>query len=417
MLALALTAGMAMAFPQGAILAAETDQTETVTAEASDETQASDAPETAEQTETAETQGTEIIQETEASQAAEVAQTPETEQTAETSAASVQPIGSNEIIGIRKMPARADSFWNYSKAKWTWSPDDSWARVEVPATRYPDVTTSAYDRQLEKKISIYPTCTEDGIETLYASCKVGDRTLQAMKQNKLPARGHRWENPQWTWSTDYSAAQATFTCWNNESHKKTADAAVLKTVTKEPTCTEDGEVVYTATADAPDAQYTGDPENLTTTVTASIPATGHDWGEARWTWNEDYTQASVTRVCSHDPDHAETADAQITWEDKDGKRLYTAAAVLDGETLTDTRETVLPEDARETVQPEKTVKTAGVSSEPKTGKTVIRTVTAGTIEPQTGDTADAACWGGMMAAAGAAMIAVSRRNKKEEKQQ
>lgn len=66
------------------------------------------------------------------------------------------------------------------------------------------------------------------------------------------------------------------------------------TVTKEPTCTENGIKEYVCTADdcACDTKY----------HTEEIPALGHDWGE--WTPNENDATKEI-RICKNDPTHTE----------------------------------------------------------------------------------------------------------------
>ena len=75
---------------------------------------------------------------------------------------------------------------------------------------------------------------------------------------------------------------------------------------------------------------------------------GHQWGEAVWTWAEDYSSAALTAVCGVCGE-VYTANAQITSVtvdaacEQDGKITYTAAALwVDGSTVTDVKEVVLP---------------------------------------------------------------------------
>ena len=73
--------------------------------------------------------------------------------------------------------------------------------------------------------------------------------------------------PTWTWEKNEDGdciAAATFTY--HDGSTETIDAAVTSSVTKEATCTENGEVLYTATAIIGTEEYT-------TTYTEAIPAT------------------------------------------------------------------------------------------------------------------------------------------------
>lgn len=109
-----------------------------------------------------------------------------------------------------------------------------------------------------------PTCTADG--SAFYSCS----TCGGTKTENLPATGHQYGEPAWTW-IGYESASATFTCANDASHKETVAAAVTSAVTKEPTCTEDGLRTYTASV-------TFGEKNYTDTKTEGIKATGeHVW--------------------------------------------------------------------------------------------------------------------------------------------
>lgn len=109
-----------------------------------------------------------------------------------------------------------------------------------------------------------PTCTADG--SAFYSCS----TCGGTKTEKLPATGHQYGEPAWTW-IGYESASATFTCANDASHEETVAAAVTSAVTKEPTCVEDGLRTYTASV-------TFGEKNYTDTKTEGIKATGeHVW--------------------------------------------------------------------------------------------------------------------------------------------
>lgn len=109
-----------------------------------------------------------------------------------------------------------------------------------------------------------PTCTADG--SAFYSCS----TCGGTKTENLPATGHQYGEPAWTW-IGYESASATFICANDASHEETVAAAVTSAVTKEPTCTEDGLRTYTASV-------TFGEKNYTDTKTEGIKATGeHAW--------------------------------------------------------------------------------------------------------------------------------------------
>ena len=85
-----------------------------------------------------------------------------------------------------------------------------------------------------------PTCTETGNGTrvcLY--CGYEENVI-------LSALSHDWAEPVYEWSEDYAVCTATVTCKRDASHKESESAESVCVSTKEPTCTENGEKVYTA---------------------------------------------------------------------------------------------------------------------------------------------------------------------------
>ena len=116
-------------------------------------------------------------------------------------------------------------------------------------------------------IRIHPaTCTEQGY-TSYTCvfCRYGYNT------DEQPALGHRWSAPVWSWSGT-SSASATFTCANGD-HPQTVTATISSETVKEPTDTEAGKKVYTATVEFEGNTYTD-------TLEKSIPALNE--GLCKW---------------------------------------------------------------------------------------------------------------------------------------
>ena len=62
-----------------------------------------------------------------------------------------------------------------------------------------------------------------------------------------------------------------------------------------------------------------------------LPATDHNWGEVKYSWSEDHSEATAERVCANDPDHVETETVETTseitkaaTETEAGEIIYTA---------------------------------------------------------------------------------------------
>ena len=115
----------------------------------------------------------------------------------------------------------------------------------------------------EQHGEVKPTCTEDGkkADTYCADCgaKLADGET-------IPALGHAWGEPVFTWN-GYESATATRICAKDLTHVETKDAVVTAEVTTAPTMTEDGVRTYTAAVEFDGVTYTD-------TKTETIPATG-----------------------------------------------------------------------------------------------------------------------------------------------
>lgn len=184
------------------------------------------------------------------------------------------------------------------------------------------------------------TCTVDGnIEYWY--CKTCGKyfadaaaTQEISLADTVIAASHTYKDePIWAWAEDNSSAVAKFTCdvCGNAHYVETATTSK----TEDPSCTENGKTVYTATV-----TFGGNIYNSTKTV--PIPATGHFYEQVgeHFLWTEDYSSATVTIKCSCGDTHV--LDAVITDKvteptfNADGKIVYTAFAGYNGQLFSDT---------------------------------------------------------------------------------
>lgn len=173
------------------------------------------------------------------------------------------------------------------------------------------------------------------------------------------------QDPVYTWTPTDSGytCKAVRECKNTENAKKHYREEIAKVdskITKQATCEEKGEIIYTATfenkteTDKKDDVKADDVKNAdsksgdtkktdakeaesglfkTQTKTVEIPALGHKYGEVSYTWNQTDNgySCTATRVCENDSNHVETetVDAAVevtkapTCEEK-GEEVYTA---------------------------------------------------------------------------------------------
>lgn len=175
------------------------------------------------------------------------------------------------------------------------------------------------------------TCEEQGVKTF--TCTKCSTT----KTENFDELGHAYSVTfVWTGVT----AQANVVCQNDAKHNTTVAATVTSAATN-PTCTVDGETVYTATA-----TFAGKTYEDTKTVTHENTATGHDYVLSAWQWTE-YSEAEAQFVCSRDETHTKEVTAEISSTTTnptctvDGETVYTATATLNGQNYTDTKKQTL----------------------------------------------------------------------------
>ena len=187
---------------------------------------------------------------------------------------------------------------------YTWSTDNS----SVTATRTCTRDSSHKETETVKTtsaVTTQPTCETKGKTTYTATFTNSAFTKQTKTVDNIAALGHSWGTPTYTWSTDNSSVTATRTCTRDASHKETETAAATPAVTKQPTCTEDGETTYTAT-------FTNSAFAKQTKTVADIPATGHSWNTPTYTWAADNSTATAERVCKNDTSHRDSETVKTT---------------------------------------------------------------------------------------------------------
>ena len=223
----------------------------------------------------------------------------------------------------------------YGTPVFTWS--DDYSTAEATFTCENDKTHVETVKAAVTSKTTDATCTKVGKIVYTAIVEFEGKTYTDSKKVEIPAIGHKYGTPVFTWSDDYSTAEATFTCENDKTHVETVKAAVTSKTT-DATCTKVGKIVYTAIVEFEGKTYTDSKK-------VEIPAIGHKYGTPVFTWSDDYSTAEATFTCENDKTHVETADAKVTLEtvaatcEKAGKTVYTATVEFDGKTYTDLKET------------------------------------------------------------------------------
>ncbi|MBC5688495.1 leucine-rich repeat domain-containing protein [Mediterraneibacter sp. NSJ-55] len=130
-----------------------------------------------------------------------------------------------------------------------------------------------------------PACEEDGNAAYWrcADCRnyfldADGKTETDEEGTVVEAIGHAWGGPVWNWSDDGKTATAAFICKNDANHIQTPEVSITSRTTQ-PTCTEDGKTVFTASVTFGGTIYTDE-------KIVKIPSAGHAAG-TDWEDDED----------------------------------------------------------------------------------------------------------------------------------
>ena len=244
------------------------------------------------------------------------------------------------------------AFHFYKKANQVYEYTDAMFAIDNVTMTYGATDPCADGHTLTAVPEVPATCETAGTKA-YWECSVcrklfsdadgkNETTLEALT---IPATGHAWGQPAWTW-TGTESASAVFTCGNDGSHTQTLTAAVTSQVTTEPGCESTGVRTYTATV-------TFEGQTYTDTKTETLPAAGHAWGQPVWQWTGFAAQAVF--ACARDAGHTQTLTAAVTSQvttepgcESTGVRTYTATVTFEGQTYTDTKTETLPATGHDT---------------------------------------------------------------------
>lgn len=164
--------------------------------------------------------------------------------------------------------------WN--DTTYAWSDDGTSCTATRTCKNDPSHTETATGTITSKQTKA-PTCTEKGETTYTATFEADWAMTQTRVLADIPATGHSYGKPVWSWSEDGKTCTATFTCQNDSSHVEQPEVDVTSEVTVPATCTDDGTTTYTATVEFNGQIYTA------TKDVADIPATGHRYESGKCT--------------------------------------------------------------------------------------------------------------------------------------
>lgn len=326
--------------------------------------------------------------------------------------------GNTEIIKDSWIISAINHDWN--DAVYTWS-DDGSTCTATRTCKNDSAHTEKATATVTGAQTKAPTCTQMGETTYTAAFEASWAMTQTKVLADIPAIGHSYGEPVWSWSEDGKTCKVTFTCEKDETHKETPVVKVTSAVKKPATCTETGVTTYTATV-----EFNGQTHKDTKDV-ADIPATGHSYDDGKCT---------VCGAIASDFKVIITAGANGIWQKgtKDGLSFTSNAAYkyfqkvqVDGKDLDVSNYTVKEGSTIVTLKAEylETLSvgkhTLAIVSETGTATTEFTVkaaaVTDDTQSPQTGDDSNIALWIAVLLAAGTALTgtAVYSRKRKYSK--
>ena len=149
------------------------------------------------------------------------------------------------------------------------------------------------------------TCTVKGSTRYTASFSNSAFSTQTKTVENIPAAGHSWGSPSYTWSSDNSSVTAKRVCRLDASHVETETVRTSSTVVSAATCTAKGSTRYTAS-------FSNSAFSTQTKTVENISALGHSWGSPSYTWSSDNSSVTAKCVCRHDASHVQTETARTS---------------------------------------------------------------------------------------------------------
>lgn len=160
---------------------------------------------------------------------------------------------------------------------------------------YKDGKTITVPAENIEKIEVGSSCTGKGNVSYAATLDIDGEVLRGVSSSfEVAVLGHRWSEPTYSWNgAEVTATRYCTRDWDTETKEQVKVTGIEKKT--EATCTEDGESYYTASGTFPDDNTPFQAESIHVVA----PATGHQWGDAVFVWNDDGSVKSVTAACGN----------------------------------------------------------------------------------------------------------------------
>ncbi len=226
--------------------------------------------------------------------------------------------------------AKGTEAHTFGVATYTWNGLTSVTAKHTCSTCNKEVTETA---NATSQVTTPATCTGKEITTYTATFTKAGFTTQTKEVETSDALDHLWAAPTYVWSADNKTVTATRICTRDASHTENEIGNATYKITKPATCTEQGEITYTATftntafetqtrkVDTPPNDHSWKTEwskdgtnhwHDCNNCTEKKDEAPHNYGEVSYEWSGT-ASVKATRVCA-DCDYEDTETVNTTSE-------------------------------------------------------------------------------------------------------
>ena len=209
--------------------------------------------------------------------------------------------------------------WEFVDFTWTDAKDGFTAKANY-VCKTDDSHKKSVDAKVESKTTD-ATCEKDG-QTVYTATVDADASLDKKAQSDtktvvIPATGHDWEDPTYTWSDDNSTVTAKRVCKNDKTHVEEETVKTTSKITKDPSVGATG--VRTFTSDEfKNPAFKVQTKNIDLAKLTPTPTTPADDPSVKLKINK----SSITLACGKTDSLKASlvgAKADITWKSSNPK--------------------------------------------------------------------------------------------------
>lgn len=223
--------------------------------------------------------------------------------------------------------------------EWSWTSDYSRFTAKFVCARSECGKTD--EIETKPRVESTATCMTEGETTYRATVKFNGKKynrVETVVGEKLPHDYSR--GPEWIWKSDYSGAEAVFSCAYRCGTKETVPAIVTEKETIKPTCMSAGKITHTAAVTFGGEEYTD-------VRTETLARTEHSYGEPEL--EVDYPTATFIFTCTDCEKATSVRAATVTKSETQGEGCgvpgtvtYRATVTFNGKLYEKTKVETMP---------------------------------------------------------------------------